>query len=166
MLPEILGDDGIAVYRPIKNPHVDQMMRGHRLKSRMDIVPMRQIVKLLASRETGTRFVLLIADQSPDPETAYWGDFFGVKTPFFRGPAGLAHRYDLPVFFVRLERMKRHRYRMHLEPLCLNPGERDADEILQLYISTLEDHIRAAPAYWLWTHRRWKHRRPAEIRTE
>jgi Kdo2-lipid IVA lauroyltransferase/acyltransferase len=35
-----------------------------------------------------------------------------------------------------------------------------ADNVLtQQYITMLENLIREEPAYWLWSHRRWKHSR-------
>jgi KDO2-lipid IV(A) lauroyltransferase len=33
-------------------------------------------------------------------------------------------------------------------------------EIIQMYVSALEKEIIAAPEYWLWSHKRWKHKRP------
>ena len=159
-LTEILHDAGIAVYRPLKNPRIDALMRCQRQKSGMKIVPMRQIVKLLSKNTHDPHFVLLIADQNPDRDNAVWEKFFGIPTAFFKGPAALARRYDLPVFFVHLERTGRHKYRMHLEAMCLEPASVDVDEITQMYVRTLEQHIRSAPESWLWTHRRWKHESP------
>lgn len=159
-LTEILPGQGIAVYRPLKNPYVDLMMHKHREKSRMKIVPMRQIVKLLAGGAAASHFVLLIADQSPDPDSAQWEDFFGIRTAFFKGPATLAQRYNLPVFFVYLERIRRHHYRMCLEPLSLDPKSHTLTEITRLYVQSLEQRIRNTPESWLWTHRRWKHALP------
>lgn len=161
-LTEVLHNPGIAVYRPLKNPYVNSLMRSHRERSKMRIIPMREIVKTLARGASGSHFVLLIADQSPDPDGAHWVDFLGVKTAFFKGPGTLAHRYDLPMFFVHLERIRRHRYRMHLEPLCLNPQSFEVSELTTLYAKKLEALVKSRPDSWLWTHRRWKHKPPSE----
>ncbi len=161
-LAEILPNPGIVVYRPLKNPTVDTMMRLHREKYRMKIVPMRETVKML-SRGSGSDFVLLVADQSPDPDGAHWEEFFGIKTAFFKGPATLAYRYDMPVFFVHLERIRRHHYQMHLVPLCLNPNDYKVQDITRMYVQSLEHLIKETPSSWLWTHRRWKHKPPSEI---
>jgi KDO2-lipid IV(A) lauroyltransferase len=161
-LDAVLPTPGIAVYRPLKNSRVDIMMRKHREKSRMKLVPMREIVKILAKGAAESHFVLLIADQSPDPDGAHWENFFGIKTAFFKGPSTLAHRYNLPVFFVSLERIGRHQYQMHLEPLCLNPKAHAVQDITRMYVQSLEAHIQSQPEAWLWTHRRWKHESPAD----
>ncbi|MCC7502608.1 MAG: hypothetical protein IT229_08775, partial [Flavobacteriales bacterium] len=34
--------------------------------------------------------------------------------------------------------------------------------ISELHTRRLEQDIRRRPEIWLWTHRRWKHRRPAD----
>jgi KDO2-lipid IV(A) lauroyltransferase len=159
-LSAFMPNPGIAVYRPIKNQKVDQLMRSHREKSRMQIVPMREIVKLLARGASGSHFVLLISDQNPDRDGAHWEQFFGIQTAFFKGPAALAHKYDMPVFFIWLERTGRHKYRMHLEPLCMDPREHKPEEITRIYVQKLEQCIRSAPTDWLWTHKRWKHSPP------
>ena len=124
---------------------------------------MREVVKHIVRSPDKQRFILLIADQSPDPRGAHWVDFFGLKTGFFKGPATLAHRYDLPVFFVRLERKRRHHYQMHLELLCLHPSAEKPEAITEAYAKKLEEYIRHAPSDWLWTHRRWKHAPPEGI---
>jgi Kdo2-lipid IVA lauroyltransferase/acyltransferase len=159
----VLSGPGIAVYRPLKNPKADRLMKRHRLNSGLDIVPMRSIVRMLTGGAAATHYVLLIADQSPDPDNAQWLEFMGVPTAFFKGPAVLAQRYDMPVYFIYLERTGRHTYRMHLEPLSTEPKSVTQPEIIQRYAHRLEALIRDKPEHWLWTHRRWKHMPPSSI---
>lgn len=163
LLPCYLPGRGIAVYRPLKNKRVDRHMRRHRENSGMQIIPMRGIVRLLSEGAASSHFVLLIADQSPDPDNAHWIDFFGNQTAFFKGPAVLAQRYNLPIFMAHLKRTRRHTYTMHLEPLCTDPQSITPEAITMRYAETLETLIRRSPAHWLWTHRRWKHKPPAQI---
>jgi KDO2-lipid IV(A) lauroyltransferase len=159
-ITEFLKGQGIAVYRPLKNRGADTFVRARRKKSQLLLIPMQEIVRSLARGESRESYIYLIADQSPDPDHAHWEPFFGIQTPFFRGPAVLAHRYDLPVFFVHMERIRPLSYRMILEPLCLNPSETPPATITAAYVASLERQIRKRPTDWLWTHRRWKHSRP------
>lgn len=165
-LPVVLQNPGMVAYRPLKNPFVEKLVKNHREVSGMKVIPMRKIVKLVARGPADAHFVLLLADQSPDPKGPHWVEFLGVNTAFFKGPATLAYRYDLPVFFVHLERTRRQHYRMHLEALCLDPRSQEPEEITRAYASKLEEYIRRAPSNWLWTHRRWKHTPPAEFRKD
>ena len=90
----------------------------------------------------------------------------GIAMPFFGRPAmtapALAHfalRFKCPVVPVRVVRLGPARFRMVCEaPLQVElTGRRDADVYaLTLAMNqTLERWIRAAPASWLWLHRRW-----------
>jgi KDO2-lipid IV(A) lauroyltransferase len=57
---------------------------------------------------------------------------------------------------IRVERLERGRYRVTLEPLS-EPGERLATGALSdRYAQALEREIRADPASWWWSHKRWK----------
>jgi KDO2-lipid IV(A) lauroyltransferase len=163
-LHNFMPGQGIAVYHPLKDQGSDEIIRNFRLRSHMQLVTMRDTIRTLTRKMSELQFVYLIADQSPDPANAQWETFFGQETPFFRGPGVLAHRYNLPVFFMYPERKKRHLYQIHFESLCPDPGAMSAEEITRMYIARLEAVIRENPESWLWTHRRWKHKRKGEAR--
>ncbi len=156
-LTTFLEGQGIAVYRPLHNPLIDKLMKKHRMQSGLQIIAMREIVRLLSHGASSNHYVLLIADQNPGPD-AHWVQFLGRRTAFHKGPAVLAHRYDMPVFYLGVRRQARHRYGMFLEPLCTDPATLDPLDITALYAQRIEVDIRERPAAWLWTHRRWKHR--------
>ena len=40
----------------------------------------------------------------------------------------------------------------------LNPSEYNDYQITDMFISYLEELINEAPEYYLWTHKRWKHK--------
>jgi KDO2-lipid IV(A) lauroyltransferase len=158
-LHNFMPGQGIVVYHPLKDKGSDEIIRNFRLRSEMQLVTMRDTIRTLTRKMSELQFVYLIADQSPDPSNAQWETFFGQETAFFRGPGVLAHRYNLPVFFIYPERKKQQLYQIHFESLCPDPGEISPEEITRLYIRRLEAAIRDNPESWLWTHRRWKHKR-------
>ncbi len=160
-LTAILKGQGIAVYKPLKNKKVDAFVREQRKVSRLRLVSMQDVVKSLAGSAGKENYILMIADQSPSPDNAHWEPFFGIRTPFFKGPATIAVRYDIPVFFLYMERIGRSRYHMFLEPMCMTPAAHTPEEITRMYAERLEQQIRKNPADWLWTHRRWKHAPPS-----
>lgn len=156
---EVIPSKGIVAYRSLKNPLVDRMVRRYRRKSKMHLASMPEVLRTVARKLAEPHYILLIADQSPDPEGAQWEEFFGQETAFFRGPAVIAHRYDIPVFFAYARRVRRHHYRLMIEPLFMEPTKTAPDEITRMYVRKLEEAIRRDPIAWLWTHRRWKHKR-------
>jgi len=58
--------------------------------------------------------------------------------------------------FVEIQRVKRGKYEMMLSLVAGNPEEYADGEITSGYANKLESIIRANPANWLWSHRRWK----------
>ena len=105
---------------------------------------------------TATAF---IADQTPSPERAHWMTFLGQDTPVFLGTGAMARKLDQPVVYISISRPRRGYYRMSMETLVSEPKSISAEEITEIHTRRLEADIRNNPDLWLWTHRRWKHRR-------
>mgnify|MGYP000354730086 FL=1 len=80
-------------------------------------------------------------------------------TIFFDGGEKLALRCNLPVYFVRMERLQRGRYQMSFEPIYDGVEEVAEYEITERYVRRLEAMICEHPELWMWSHRRWKHKR-------
>jgi KDO2-lipid IV(A) lauroyltransferase len=104
----------------------------------------------------------MLADQVPrtSPEK-HWVEFLGQDTAFYMGGELLGRALRAQVVAVRMQRLARGRYELTLEPLN-EPGQKlPHGEITTRYARALEAWIRADPAGWWWTHRRWK-----ELRTK
>jgi KDO2-lipid IV(A) lauroyltransferase len=54
---------------------------------------------------------------------------------------------------------KRGYYEVTLEVLTMNPKETPDNYITDLFNKKLEEDIKVQPEIWLWSHRRWKHKR-------
>jgi KDO2-lipid IV(A) lauroyltransferase len=80
-----------------------------------------------------------------------------LDTPMFLGTEKLARKLDAAVVFLKIRKIKRGRYEMEAELICENPAGLESNEITNRHVSILEDLIREEPAYWLWSHKRWKH---------
>ena len=101
-----------------------------------------------------------IADQTPSSgENAYWTTFLNQDTPVFWGTELIAKKLNVPVVYVCIQRKKRGVYEVNAETLIENPKESKEGEISELHTRRLEKDIINNPAYWLWSHRRWKHNR-------
>lgn len=150
----------LVLYRKIKNQHFDNFMQ--RLRSRFGAVPveMRETVKAILDYQknkipTATVF---IADQTPPPENAYWINFLNQKTPVFKGTEKIATKYYMPVLFGHVHKIKRGYYEIELDIICENPALLSEMELTKLHTQMLEKYINQNPEYWLWSHRRWKHK--------
>ena len=102
------------------------------------------------------RVVVLASDQDA-LERGVFVPFLGRPASTFRGPARLALRHDVPLFFGVLVR-EGQGYRMVLERVEAGPGA-DADpetRLTRAWVERLEDHVGRRPEQYFWFHRRWK----------
>ncbi len=156
----------VGAYRSLKNPVMDELFIRLRTRNhRYSIVVERKHIARFCIRHRegieGCNYILgLIADQNPNVYTdTHWIDFLGQDTVFYEGGAKLALMMKFPVYFVYQKQIGRGRYRFayHL----IHDGEEpiEAYEITRRYVRRLEEEIRRNPHLWLWTHKRWKHKR-------
>jgi KDO2-lipid IV(A) lauroyltransferase len=100
-----------------------------------------------------------VSDQSPMlHKSFYWDEFMGVEVPVHTGAEMLAKRCDLNVLFVKIDKVKRGYYEATFVKLVENPKEHSDYEITSLFLREAEKQILEAPEFYLWTHKRWKHR--------
>ena len=72
----------------------------------------------------------------------------------------LVHPLDAAVFFVDITKKKRGHYLCQLRPLTSDARSYPDYQLTEVYMQELEKMIRRNPSIWLWSHRRWKHKRP------
>ena len=156
---------GFTVYKPLKNKYFDRFMTNLRTKYGVFASPMQQILRdLVTFRKrnirTGTAF---IADQTPTlNENVYWTTFLNQDTDFYRGPEKVAIMLDTAVFYLNVIKVKRGYYEVDIKLITEHPRAEAPDFITSRTVGMLEEIIRGKPEYWLWSHRRWKHKKPVE----
>jgi KDO2-lipid IV(A) lauroyltransferase len=152
-----------GVYHPLHNQSMDKFMLGLRSRWGGDIVAMTGLYKRLLTlkQQSIDTTIGLIADQTPPPESAYWTDFLNQDTPVFNGTEKLAKKFNYPVVFLNIQKSKRGFYDLSATVLAETPSSLPENQISELHVRHLEENIRQQPYTWLWSHRRWKHRRPA-----
>lgn len=155
----------VAVYHPLENPVADVFYQRLRNGDYATTVPMRESLRFyLRNRECGVagrHLVMgLIADQNPPKRPdSHWFRFLNQDTIFFDGGEKLALRCHLPVYFVKMERLRRGRYEMSFEKIY-DGEEPVADNVItERYVRILESEIRRRPELWMWSHKRWKYKR-------
>jgi KDO2-lipid IV(A) lauroyltransferase len=153
----------LGVYKPLSNPHFEKLLAAYRTRYGMVLVPLfdaYDIIKEYTDRGEKVA-IMLIGDQTPAADRGYWMDFLHQDTPVFRGAEKLAKQYNFPVLFATLDQTQRGEYAMSFETVFENPQETTEGEITEFHTKKLEKQINAKPHLWLWSHKRWKHQRPA-----
>jgi KDO2-lipid IV(A) lauroyltransferase len=104
---------------------------------------------------------MMLSDQSPnDVHKSFWTMFMNQETPFLYGAEYFARKYDMPVLYYDVTKVKRGYYEVRFTPLCEKPSQVPQYTITSRYIKMLKETIDRHPEYWLWSHRRWKRTRP------
>jgi KDO2-lipid IV(A) lauroyltransferase len=152
----------LVIYNPVrKNKGLEKFILDNRERFGAKTIPVNLSVRTaLEFNQTGRHgSLMLAADQTPPPNSQFWTTFLNQETSFFSGPMKIAIKTNQPVIMHHTRKVGRGRYEVFHYKLIENPSEVKPEEILLAYVQKLEEIIRAEPEYWLWSHRRWKHKR-------
>jgi len=158
----------VVVYHELANNAFEDWFKKVRTQFGTEMVPMKDaFVKAVTPRDKPFIYIL-INDQSPIPEKAYWTKFLNQETGVFRGVELIARRLNAPVLYMGVLRneWKRGFYKFYFELITESPKEEPNNKILEKQINYLEKDILKQPDNWLWSHRRWKHKRPECLKPE
>jgi len=148
----------MAIYSPLKNKAMDTLSQRNRTRYGLVLVS-RRLVGRYYNKVQPPSVEIFISDQSPSNanwQRLHWTTFLGRTTSFLAGPERYAVRYDRPVFYMRLRRAKRGHFLATLVPVIDQPKTAAPGFITEFFARELEREITLEPAYWLWSHRRWK----------
>lgn len=148
-----------VIYHPLSNPNFDRLM--YRMRSRFGsrLIAMNDTFREMLRHRNELTATAFIADQSPDPKHAYWTSFLNQDTPVFPGTEKLARKLDREVLYVSVVRLRRGYYELKIERLVQRPAALEEEALTAAHTRRLEADIIAQPETWLWTHKRWKHKR-------
>ncbi len=158
----------VVVYHQLKNKTLDDWIYQVRTRFGSELVPMREaILNATVKREKPFLF-FLVNDQSPNPSKAFWTKFLYQDTGVFRGVETIARAINAPVIYAAVMRQanKRGYYEIQAEEITENPNSLPQNAIIEKQIKLLERDITLQPENWLWSHRRWKHKKPAQLMPE
>ena len=158
-IPYYMKHDVVCVYKAVSNRRLNDYMRGNRARLGMKQISLEK-TRTIFNNITKPKFIILLADQSPGfSDKGIWVDFLGRDTPCIHGPEVYGKLYDFPVLYIDFQRIKRGYYTAELSLLAENPASLDKGVLTQKYMGKLEQVIKIKPQNWLWTHKRWKHKR-------
>jgi KDO2-lipid IV(A) lauroyltransferase len=148
-----------VIYHPLSNKYFNALMIKMRTRFGTKLIPMKDTLREMLNNRKTLSATAFIADQSPQPDRAYWMHFLHQDTPVFLGIEKIALKIRYPLVYVSVKRVKRGYYEVSAERIELPSEGGRPGEITELHTKKLEADIKARPETWLWTHRRWKHSR-------
>lgn len=149
-----------VIYHPLSNKQFDGLIYRMRSRFGTKLIAMRNTYRDMVANKATVSATAFIADQTPSPEGAYWTTFMNQDTPVFKGTEKIAQKLNYPVVYACIKRLKRGFYEMHAEILVENAAATTDGQISEMHTRRLEKDIIAQPEVWLWSHRRWKHKKP------
>lgn len=153
-----------VIYHPLSHPYFNRLIIKMRTRFGTKLIAMKDTFRSMVQNRAELNATAFIADQTPDPNTAYWMSFMNQDTPVFLGTEKIAQKLNYPIVYVSIHKIKRGYYTLKAQTLTIPPYESLSEgDITKAHTNKLEADIAEQPHLWLWTHRRWKHVRPNNI---
>jgi KDO2-lipid IV(A) lauroyltransferase len=165
MLPYYTKYKSIIIYRPLQNRYFDMFMNNLRTKFGLVLTPTSQVIREIVKYRMNNINTLsvFISDQTPPKgDIRYWTKFLNQDTPVFTGVEKIASKYDMALVFFHVQKVSRGYYNLDVELLFDHSGGLPENLITETHVRRLEEIIIEKPEYWIWSHRRWKHKKPVE----
>ena len=153
---------GYAIYKKIANPYFDKLVRAIRSRFKAYLIATKETIpKIIENKNKNFLSIYGFAsDQSPKISSAFhWQKFMGIEVPVHTGAEMLSKKYDMNVIFLKVKKVKRGYYSASFEILSENAKAVANYEITDTFLKLVEQQIYEAPEFYLWTHKRWKHRK-------
>ncbi len=155
----------IMVYKPLHNKYFDSYFHKFRAQYGVELTPMIRAGRTLYRYEEEgiNTLVGLVADQTPPrKKIQYWTKFLNQDTPVYLGIEKLSHKLNMAVVYFHVDKIRRGYYEITLEIITDEPRKLRPYEVTEKHVRLLEEQIRLRPELWMWSHRRWKHKKPEE----
>ncbi len=152
---------GYCIYTPPKSETLNGLIHHIRIRRGGNLLPRKHYVRKIREIVAKQEFVVVLGDQSPHKsQRAYFTEFLGRPTAFFTSTSRYSLELGMEVYFVRASKKARGYYSLGLERLpredFLPLREDMAYAFTDLQAERFEAMIRQEPAFWLWSHKRWK----------
>lgn len=153
---------GFGIYKKITNKYFDKLVRNIRSKFKAQLITTKETKTTIESNIKNNVLGVygFVSDQTPRwSDSLYWSSFLGIETPIHVGAEILAKRYDMNVAFLKVRKVKRGYYEATYEILSENIQDVPNYKISEEFMKKVEQQIYESPEFYLWTHKRWKHKK-------
>ena len=155
-----------SLYRPPRTAIADAIMHSGRERLGATLVPTDAsgVRRLLQALRRG-RMAGILPDQDPHDPQGLFAPFFGIPANTMSLLSRLAAKSGAPVFVVYAERLPRGGgYHMHFIPAGPEVNDPDPERSSAALNRAVEAAVRACPAQYQWSYKRFRTRPPGEHR--
>ena len=165
LLPYYLKYKIIIIFKPLQNKHFNDFINRQRSKFGIVLTPTSQVIREIINYKKNNINTLsvFLSDQIPARgDIKYWTTFLNQDTAVYTGAGKIASKYDMAIVFFHIQKVKRGHYNLDIELLHDHTAGLSEVVITETHVRRLEEIIKEKPEYWIWSHRRWKHKKPDE----
>ena len=156
-----LGVPVDAAYKPLMDSWAEGEMRKLRSVFGARMIPAQELLGDIIKQRGTPRTIAILADQEPKTgERKHWVRFLNRDSAFYIGPEEIARTTRCAAFFANLKRTARGHYEVDFARIAAAGEQLPSGEFTARYARMVEEQIRAAPADWPWSHKRWKLKKP------
>jgi Kdo2-lipid IVA lauroyltransferase/acyltransferase len=159
---KFITNEGFAIYKKLANPYFDKLVKKIRSKFKATLITTKETIPTIEENFKNNKHGVygFASDQSPKMGSVYhWNTFLGIEVPLHTSAEMLAKKFDISVVYLNVTKVKRGFYEADFELITDNPKSIPDYQITDAFFKLLEKQILKAPEFYLWTHKRWKHRR-------
>lgn len=156
--PKLSGE----IYRHAKNKVFNRLIITIRSRfGTMQIEQKKAVRTLLGLNREGKQFLVgFLSDQRPNSSNLHhWLNFLNQETAIAVGGEEIGKHIGAHYVYLDIEKPKRGHYILTFKELKPKNDIKDEYPVTTEFYRMFEHTIRRAPAYWLWSHDRWKFKR-------
>lgn len=157
----------IALFTPLSNKFMNHKMTKSRSKFGLWMKSYAEVKEIMKTESARPFIFCFVSDQCPHAaQQPYWTEFLNQETGVQFGAEKFSRDNKTPVIYGYIHKPKRGYYEVEYKLICEDPAELEMGMISEKHTRMLEEDIRNEPAYWLWTHKRWKRTKKDFIKME
>ncbi len=162
--PFLFSHKAMGIGMPLSNSYWDKRINSRRARFGMNIAHAKNYKEKITAYKGEPHAILTLSDQSPGNSLkSFWTKFLNQQTAVLFGIEMMAHEYQYDIVFYKTRKKKRGYYEVELVHLNKALSDLKWGDITCWHSKQLESLIYEHPAYWLWTHKRWKREIPKEL---
>ncbi len=163
LLPEVKQGH---VYKTLKSKAFDELFLKIRSRFKPKPIEMKRIYRsIIQNRNEGKAMVIgFLSDQRPPKNSSdeYWTMFLNQETKVLTGMERIAHQFGFAVVYLDIKKVKRGYYVGNFSVITADGSGEEKYAIMEKYTRKLQETVFNEPAYYLWSHNKWKWTRKQE----
>ncbi len=147
------------IYKQLHSDAADRFFLKLRSRFPPSNIEMRDaFFTIVKNKREGRPMVIgFLSDQRPPRYLEhYWTTFLNQDTLALTGMERIAAKFGFAVVYLDIRRVKRGYYRGTFSLITADASKEKKFAVTETYMRKLEQTIQRNPAYWLWSHNRWK----------